>query len=145
MSAPDIDYLLDLWAFSAAKHNDTGPFASTEHMYASIDATKVGDAPWKCLEVGYTGELTDNSPPWHAKQWHVWYRDPDTVIANMLANPDFDGEFDYSAYVEMRRSGRRWSDFMSGNAAWLHSVSSFYYHTADVDLLTTLNPGHHLF
>ncbi|KAJ7868968.1 hypothetical protein B0H14DRAFT_3132512 [Mycena olivaceomarginata] len=52
-------------------------------------------------------------------EYEIWYRDPDVVIRNMLGNPDFDGEFDTTPYVELDRHGqRRWSDFMSGNFAW---------------------------
>lgn len=124
MSAPDIDYLLDLWALSMAKHNDTGPFESVTKMYEAIDATKVGDAPWKCLVVRYNGPVDEDSPEWMKAQYEVWFRNTDTVASNILKNPDFNGQFDYTPYVEVRRkTGRRWSNLMSGNAAWLHSVS----------------------
>ncbi|KAJ3511752.1 hypothetical protein NMY22_g15551 [Coprinellus aureogranulatus] len=63
---------------------------------------------------------------WKKKPYEVWFRDPDTVLANMLANPDFNGEFDYQPYVEVDRDGkRRWSDFMSGNHAWTQSEKIF--------------------
>lgn len=56
--------------------------------------------------------------------YEVWYRDPLVVTRNLLDNPNFASEFDYSPYVELGRDGkRRWSDFMSGNLAWRHSVS----------------------
>lgn len=47
MSGENINYLMDLWALSMARHDDLGPFESYEHMYASIDATAHGDAPWQ--------------------------------------------------------------------------------------------------
>ena len=41
----------------------------------------------------------------------------------MLANPDFNGEFDYASYVEIGKNGQwRWGDFFSANFAWHHSV-----------------------
>lgn len=121
---------MELWALSMAKHNDLGPFNSYEEMYTAIDATKLGDAPWKCLRTGYTGEISPDSPSWQSAEYEVWYRDPDVVIANMLANPDFKGQFDYAAYVDLDKNGkRRWSDFMSGNYAWTQSVSLLIYLT----------------
>ncbi|KAF8871508.1 hypothetical protein BD779DRAFT_1453918 [Infundibulicybe gibba] len=121
MSAGNIDYLMELWALSMLKHNDTGPFKDFEHMYAAIDSSRLGDAPWKCFTTGYSGEITENSPSWKRAEYEVWYRDPDTVIKNMLDNPDFDGQFDYTPYVSVGKDGqRRWNDFMSGNYAWKH-------------------------
>ena len=44
----------------------------------------------------------------------------------MLANPDFNGEFDYASYVEIGKNGKQyWGDFFSANFAWRHSVSFF--------------------
>lgn len=44
MSAGNINILLDLWALNMAKHDDLGPFSSYEHMYATINSIKLGDA-----------------------------------------------------------------------------------------------------
>ncbi|KAJ6561258.1 hypothetical protein B0H10DRAFT_2180547 [Mycena sp. CBHHK59/15] len=68
-------------------------------IYETIDATTVGDAPWKCLT-----ELLDPSPdaPAWAREWYeVWYRNPDVVITNMLDNPDLNGAFDTTPYGAM--------------------------------------------
>ncbi|KAF5378335.1 hypothetical protein D9615_008783 [Tricholomella constricta] len=122
MSAPNIDYLLELWALSLSKHDDTGPFASYEDLYSSIDATRLGDAPWKCFSTSYDGEVGPNDPSWKSAEYEVWYRDPDVVISNMLDNPDFNGQFDYAPYIRRDKNGQRtWSDFMSGNYAWKHA------------------------
>lgn len=41
----------------------------------------------------------------------------------MLANPDFDNEFDVAPYVELDVNGaRRRSDFMSGDFPWRQCV-----------------------
>lgn len=107
-----------------AKHDDLGPFASYDHMYATIDATRLGDAPWKCLSTGFRGDISGNPPTWKLDEYEVWYRDPDVVIRNMLDNPDFNGQFDYAPYIHTNKSGERsWSDFMSGNFSWRHAVS----------------------
>lgn len=127
MSAGAIDELMELWAMSAGERGDFSPFDSFEHMYASIDATKAGDAPWNCFSTTYTGPLSADTPNWQLADYEVWYRDPDIVIANILDNPDFNGQFDYSPYIELDENGqRRWNDFMSANFAWRHSV--FIHH-----------------
>ena len=42
----------------------------------------------------------------------------------MLDNPDFDGHFNYTPYVDLDKAGnRRWNEFMSGNFSWRHVVS----------------------
>ncbi|KAF7983491.1 hypothetical protein HWV62_21806 [Athelia sp. TMB] len=126
MSGGDINELMDIWALDKAKSGDPGPFESVSDMYATIDVIKHGDAPWKSFTASYTGEIRRNTPSWQLANYDVWYRDPEVVIANLLANPDFDNQFDYTPYVELDKQGnRRWSDFMSGNFAWRHSTSIY--------------------
>ncbi len=68
-------------------------------------------------------DLPQDAPSWQRVEYQIWYRDPDTIISNMLANTDFANEFDVAAYVDVDAEGkRRWCDFMSGNYAWRHSV-----------------------
>ncbi|KAF5383865.1 hypothetical protein D9615_003635 [Tricholomella constricta] len=122
MSAPNIDYLFDLWGHSMAAHDGLAPFSSYDEMYQVIDATRHGDAPWKCFTTTYDGHVGPNDPSWKSAEYEVWYRDPDVVLANMLDNPDFDGQCDYAPYLRRDKNGRRtWSDFMSGNFAWNHA------------------------
>jgi Plavaka transposase len=120
MSAGDVDELMDIWAI---KDDDLAPFSPHEHMYATIDEIKHGDAPWKSFTISYAGHLGPDPPSWQLQDYQVWCRDPDIVAMNMLDNPDFDGEFDYGPYVEVDKSGqRRWNEPMSGNFAWRHAV-----------------------
>ncbi|KAJ7723744.1 hypothetical protein DFH07DRAFT_759380 [Mycena maculata] len=120
MSAKNIDNLLEMWALSMMKHEDLGPFHDYKHIYETIDATSVGDAPWKCFQTEPLN-VDASAPSWARQQYEVWYRDPDVVIANMLDNSDFDGAFDTTPYVRIDAQGhRRWSDFMSANFAWRH-------------------------
>lgn len=122
MSGGHIDELMDIWALSQADGGNS-PFSSHEDLYATIDAIKHGDAPWKCFKTSYAGEIGRNAPSWQLAEYEVWYRDPETVAANLLDNPDLNGQFDYAPYIELdKNEKRRWSDFMSGNFAWRHSV-----------------------
>ncbi|KAJ6604084.1 hypothetical protein B0H10DRAFT_2314283 [Mycena sp. CBHHK59/15] len=132
MSSKNIDYLLELWALSLMKHEDLGPFQSYEDLYKTIDATKLGDAPWQCFQTEPLA-VGDDAPAWARQSYEIWYRDPDEVIANMLDNPDFDGAFDTAPYVHLDSEGkRRWHDFMSANFAWRHSVSFLAFSLATV-------------
>ncbi|KAJ7730745.1 hypothetical protein B0H16DRAFT_1665336 [Mycena metata] len=120
MSQGNIDYLLELWGLSLMKHGDLGPYDNYQQLYAAIDSIGVGDAPWKCFKTTAIDPRPD-APDWARQEYEIWYRDPDTVIRNMLDNPDFAGEFDTTPYIELDATGqRRWSDFMSGNFAWKH-------------------------
>ncbi|KAJ7144655.1 hypothetical protein C8R44DRAFT_916737 [Mycena epipterygia] len=70
MSSKNIDYLLEQWALSLAKHEDLGPFQNYQHLYETIDATKLGDAPWQHFEGAF-----NTSPYVHLysngkRRWH---------------------------------------------------------------------------
>ncbi|KAF7288608.1 C2H2-type domain-containing protein [Mycena indigotica] len=126
MSKGNIQEMLQIWALDNLKHDDIAPFANADHLYETIDATELGDAPWKCL---VTQPLADgaDAPEWARKSYEVWYRDPDVVVKNMLDNPDFVGLFDPAPYVEVDANDqRRWSDFMSANFAWSHASQIFH-------------------
>ena len=127
MSQNNINNLLELWALSLMKHDDLGPFDSYKHIYNTIDATPLGDAPWKCFQAGFEEDLPDDAPSWKRRVYDIWYRDPDVVISNLLDNPDFDGEFDTMPYVHLdAESMRCWSDFMSANFPYCHCVSPIF-------------------
>ncbi|KAH7903397.1 hypothetical protein BJ138DRAFT_1194342, partial [Hygrophoropsis aurantiaca] len=119
MSGPNIDFLMELWAFNVAKYDGTSPFSSHRDAYATIDSIRAGDVPWQCLAIDPAEDLPPDAPAWKQNRYQVWYRDPDTVIKNMLDNPDFNGQFDYAPYVYKDSNGqRRWTNVMSGNYAW---------------------------
>ncbi|THV00701.1 hypothetical protein K435DRAFT_818222 [Dendrothele bispora CBS 962.96] len=119
MSQGDTDFLLNLWNLSLAKHDDVGPFHNHEAIHETIDSIKQGSAPWRCFVTIPDTGLPADAPEWKKTEYEVWYRDPETVIKNMLDNPEFAEEFDTKPYIERKVDGtRRWSDVMSGNYAW---------------------------
>jgi Plavaka transposase len=123
VSASNIDTLLEIWAESVAEFGASAPFSSHVEMHAIIDSSKVADAPWQCFETGFADPVDESAPAWMHTTYEVWYRDPETVVSGMLANPDFDGQFDLRPYIDLDAKGsRRWSNIMSGNIAWRHSV-----------------------
>ncbi|KAE9396973.1 hypothetical protein BT96DRAFT_958047 [Gymnopus androsaceus JB14] len=112
MSQSHTNELLDIWLLyqrqisqqaQAEASESRAPFIDHADMFSTIDEIQAGSAPWK-----------------------IWYRDPDTVIANILSNPEFSQDFDTAPYIHMDKAGkRRWSDFMSGNFAWRHATQIY--------------------
>ena len=124
MPQAQVDVLMQLWSVSLLDTNKQPPFADHEDMLNVIDATQLGDAPWNAFSISYSGERpAENIPEWMTKEYECWFRDPRTLVHQILANADFDGQFDYAAYQEFDASGkRRYKDFMSANFAWETSV-----------------------
>jgi len=123
MSQSNIDDLLELWALSLMKHDNLGPFDSYKHIYDTIDATHVGDAPWKSFQACVDVDLPDDAPSWRQRSYDIYYHDPDVVVINLLNNPDFNGQFDMTPYVHLDAHGhRQWSDFMSANFSYRCSI-----------------------
>jgi len=124
MSAGHIDTLLNLWAASLLEHSDEPPFSNHTELYDAIDSTPLGDVPWEVFNLKYDRVLPENEvPAWMTSEYDVWFRDPHSIIRNLLSNPDFDGEFNYTPYQEYDAPGNhRFQDFMSGNWAWKQAV-----------------------
>jgi hypothetical protein len=100
-------------------------------MYNTIDATSLGDIPWQTFSLLYNGaKPAGDIPSWMKAEYDVYFRDPRTLVHNLLSNPDFKSDFDYAPFQERTNNGvHRFRDFMSGNWAWGQAVS----------------PQHHLF
>ncbi|KAH9910902.1 hypothetical protein B0H21DRAFT_782479 [Amylocystis lapponica] len=119
MSKAYINDLMDIWAASLLLFGGHPPFANATDMYSVIDSIQHGDAPWQSFSAKYTGAMPEGEvPPWMTAEYQIWCHDPRIVARHMLANPDFDGEFDYSPYREFLANERRYSNLMSGNWAW---------------------------
>ncbi|THH00392.1 hypothetical protein EW026_g2107 [Hermanssonia centrifuga] len=89
-------------------------------MHNVIDSIPLGNAPWKCFSVKYTGEIPQHNPStWMSQVHEIYYRDPDTVIRQMLDNPKFADGFDPIPRNAFDAKGKQvFSDFMTGNWAW---------------------------
>ncbi|KAI9436205.1 hypothetical protein H4582DRAFT_2078816 [Lactarius indigo] len=123
MSGNDINILSQLWRASLISHgvppDEIDLFDSRDSLYATIDATPFGDAVWQGFSLSYNGPRPNNTPEWMTMTYDVWHRDARQLLHNMLANPDFDNEFDYVPFREFdAQKRRRWRDFMSGDWAW---------------------------
>jgi hypothetical protein len=90
MSGGHIDELLSLWAATLVEHGADPPFKSHGDLYSTIDATPLGDCPWQSVTLHYNGERPENNvPSWMTSDYDVWFRDPRTLLENMVSNPDF--------------------------------------------------------
>ncbi|KAI0069628.1 hypothetical protein K474DRAFT_1750439 [Panus rudis PR-1116 ss-1] len=130
LSQRKIDTILRLWAASII--NATGgdeaaagpPLVDHKHMHSLIDSIPLGDAPWRSFTATYTGvppesDGGDELPSWMTARHEVWYRDPRTIVRDMLANPDFGKEFDAGPFRRYDPNGsRHYQNLMSGNWAW---------------------------
>jgi hypothetical protein len=103
MSGTSIDTLSQLLRASLVAHgvqpDDINIFERNDSLLATIDSTLVGDVPWQGFTMSHDGPpRIGNIPEWMTKRYDVWYRDPRQLLRNLLANRDFDGEFDYSPF-----------------------------------------------
>lgn len=108
-----------------------------QKLYNTIDATKVGDVPWKSFSNFYTDEngkraSDENAESWKRKEYDVWYREPLELIRSLVDNPALEGEFDYVPFREyqpkedsddINDKERVFRNYMSGNFAWEQAVS----------------------
>lgn len=130
LSQANTDELLELLA-ATSRVNGTSdpPFVSRRHMFETIDRTEVGDVCWEkmTLQCASASDMEvnnrDSAPSWMQDKHEVWFRNPLSVIRNMLSNPSFDGSLDYVPFREYGPNGRRWQNFMSGDWAWRQAVS----------------------
>lgn len=130
MSGTSVDTLSQLIRASLITHgiapDDINVFETHSTMLSTIDSTPLGDVPWQGFSITYDGPLPQDGivPSWMTKPYDVWYRDPRLLIHNLLANRDFNGEFDYTPFREFdTQKRRRWRDFMSGDWAWKEADS----------------------
>ena len=143
LSASKVDTLLDLWTQSLSEFDAPGPMKDHRELHTLIDSSMLGDVPWQCMVT--TFDKDSNALPWTQMTYEVWYRNPEIVVSNMLANLDFNGQFDVCPYIDLdEHQRRRWGNVMSGNIAWRHSVSRalflvYWYDLLRHQLLTLLH------
>jgi hypothetical protein len=124
--ALNVNLLLQLWAQSTSQFGTPAPFKNRDDMHVFIDSLVLGDVPWQCLVTTVPEGIGEDALSWMHMPHEIWYCNPETVVSAMLSNPDFQGQFDLRLYVDINvNSTRQWSNVMSGNIAWRHSISRF--------------------
>ncbi|KAG2041499.1 hypothetical protein BDR03DRAFT_932314 [Suillus americanus] len=89
-------------------------------IYSTIDAIPLGEVAWESFMMKFNEETPNPSDPgthapWMDTPYTAWFQDPHAVVCNMLANPDFKDEMDYTPYYNAKR---QWRNIMSGDWAW---------------------------
>ncbi|KAG2040852.1 hypothetical protein BDR03DRAFT_932487 [Suillus americanus] len=127
MSGGDIDTHMYLWGRTLANHRDTPPFTDHKDLYSTINAIPLGEVAWETSTMKFNEKTPNPSDPgtcapWMDTPYTAWFRDPHAVVRNMLANPDFRDEMDYTPYREWKGEGdnakQQWRNVMSGDWAW---------------------------
>jgi hypothetical protein len=121
MAAGTID---DLFRIITDWYNGQPPPADDhKEMYAMIDAINDGNVPWDSFTICYNETArNDDTPPWMTEDFEVWFRDPVTVLENMLADPELAKGMDYTPKRIFRDGKRQYRDLMSGNHVWEQAV-----------------------
>ena len=58
-------------------------------------------------------------------EYVVWFRDPQALIKEIIANPGFAAKADYTPYYKYVNGKHYYENLMSGNWAWCQAVSYF--------------------
>ena len=110
MSGKAIDTLSQLLRACLLNHgvllNDINIFKQNTDLLVTINSTPVGDVPWQGFTLSYNGPCPLNAPEWMTTTHDVWYCDPLQLVHNLLANWDFDNEFDYMPFWEFNAKKR---------------------------------------
>jgi hypothetical protein len=125
MSAGNVDHLMMLWEAGVSTSGDDPPFFNHNDLYNTIDAIPIGGVPWQNFSVSYTSsQPATDVPSWMEQTYDIYFRDPHQLFQNMLANPTFAKDFNYTPLRIFDINGsRRYENFMSGDWAWKQAVS----------------------
>lgn len=123
-SAAKIDKALNLWAATVMKYGDDAPWKSSDELYATIDAIKNGDSPWKVYSIHYKGPRPPGTPPrWMTQTYELCTRDSRVVLHNQLSATEFKDNINVAPYRQFSNKGVRiWSNLMSADWAWKQAV-----------------------
>ena len=143
LSRKKVNQLLELWAATLVPYGISPPITNHAHLLQQIDSVRLGDVPWDSFSLSYDDPppKTACPPEWKTTEYEVWFRNPRSVVREILRNPEFNGHIDYSAYQEFEDSQRRYCNMMSGDWAWRQSVRHAPY---KFTAITDPGIGHHL-
>ena len=126
VSANRIDELLHILA--KLYQDQLPPAFKHDQVYEKIDNIKPGGTPWDSFTVYYNGPeiiAADGKPPvWATAGYEVWFRDPEELFADMIGNPEFNGQINYGPKIVTKDGKRRYKNVMAGKWAWNQAVWS---------------------
>jgi hypothetical protein len=120
-SAGLIDKALDLWA---ATVGDSAPWKNSKELYATIDAIKLSESPWKTYTVRYQGPRPlGTAPKWMMQTYVLCARDSHQVLLHQLETAQYKDKINLSPYRQFDSNHQRtWSNLMSADWAWTQAV-----------------------
>jgi len=125
---------IDLFSQLSKDSGSQLPFLNHRELLAAIDEISVGDIPWHNFMVQYHDEdglSGDTSRSEHQPKWmsdvHKIFYDPHLVVHQMLANPDYKDDMDFSPYHTFDNDGVcQYQHLMSRDWAWDQVVSPLF-------------------
>ena len=124
-SKNNTDISLDLLkaAVIGANRNLKFPWLSAKKMYETIDQIQAGPAPFCSYYFQYNGPMPPTPPKWMTQTYELYARDPQLVLQQQLATPEFADKFTPTPYHRFKLNGQRvFSNLMSGDWAWDQAV-----------------------
>ncbi|KIL69001.1 hypothetical protein M378DRAFT_8424 [Amanita muscaria Koide BX008] len=120
MSRTNISDLMQILAHMQEDQDADPLFVNVDELYATIDATELGDVAWESFTVSYNGIIEEeNDVPWKNASYDIWFRNPLQVLKNQLSNCNFAKEMDFTPKKVFDKNGKRcYQDLMSGQWAW---------------------------
>jgi hypothetical protein len=121
-----INKALDLWAATVVEFGGAAPWKNSKELYATIDAIKRSESPWKTYTVRYQGPRPLGAlPKWMTQTYELCTRDSRQVIHHQLKTTEFKDKINLSPYRQFDSNHQRtWSNLMSADWAWTQAVRS---------------------
>ena len=118
-------------------------FKNHKDLCNTIDASKLGEVPWKSTPLGYQAKILDSQvPEWMTVKYELFYCNPRDVIGNMISDTTFKFVFDYIPYQDFDEDGdRQYGNLMSRDWAFHQAVCFVQYLHLSVDAIAST--GHH--
>jgi hypothetical protein len=124
-SEDNTDISLDLLKAAVIKANGDlkFPWLSTKKMYETIDQIQAGPAPFRSYHFQFSGTMPPTPPKWMTQTYELHARDPQLVLQQQLATPEFADKFTPTPYRRFQPDSQ-WviSNLMSGDWAWDQAV-----------------------
>ena len=96
MSASNTDKMM---AMAMKFQHRESLFKNHKDLCNTIDASELGEVPWKSTPLEYQTEILDGQvPKWITAKCELFYCDPCDVIRNMISDTTFKFVFDYIPY-----------------------------------------------
>lgn len=109
-------------------------FRNHKDICNTIDATDLGDIPWEQATLWYQGDLPPTKvPEWMTTEYEIYFQDPSKVVKSIIADPMFNGAFDYVPYQEFNQNGdQQYENLMSGDWAYQQAVRLYNSNRRDL-------------